>query len=72
MLAKKKGVSASRDEIGEMVASGKLTHELQQIWQEDGADQVAVARLNNAASKGQLQELKAGSTKHPDNDEIGC
>lgn len=60
LLAKAGNIKTSRDELTEMLASDSLPENLQQLWDSKGKEQLALVRLNLAASRGNAADLKVG------------
>ena len=46
--------------MAEMLATDSLPPDLQQLWDSKGEEQLAVVRLNLAASRGNVEDLKVG------------
>lgn len=59
LLAKQQGfLEVSRDECAEMLAEESLSPELEQLWETQGKEQLAIVELNQCASRGNLEGLK--------------
>jgi hypothetical protein len=58
LLAKSENIKTSRDELTEMLVSNSLPENLQQLWNTKGEDQLAIVKLNLAASRGNVDDLK--------------
>lgn len=58
LLAKAENIKTSRDELTEMLVSNRLPENLQQLWDTKGEDQLAIVKLNLAASRGNVDDLK--------------
>lgn len=65
-LAKANRLTATRDEVLQQFADGKLTDDLAAVWHgEPGQQQRAIRELCTAASAGLLQEAEAVMKQHP-------
>ena len=59
--AKEAGLTASRDELAEMLATNSLTPPLAELWTQKTTEQKAIGRLCQAAAAGDLEDLKVPS-----------
>lgn len=57
-LAKARKVALSRDEAAEMFVNQAFSEEAHELWKREGEYQLATRKMNQAASKGQLDHLK--------------